>query len=116
MIAVSYDKELDVAIYNVEGDIVFSKIRDVLDNYYKGTLTKYTIGDYSIASQHNHLAIEQVKQLGQKVLHSSHTRPKGFDLIVAPSPIQHEFARVIRASSGITGQAFKKSDFKFIST
>jgi hypothetical protein len=113
MITVSYNKELDATIYTVEGDVVFSEVRDIIENYYnKGALTKYTIGDYSKANPGRHMTIEEAQQLGRKVMAFANARPNGFDLIVVPGILQHELANMFKAFAEITGKTSPKLGFK----
>ena len=112
MIKVILDKELDAAIYTVEGDVEYSEICDVINKYYKGPLTKYTIGDYSKANPGKHLTAEETKQLGLQVQTLSNARPNGFDLLVVPGIVQYGVARVYRAYSEFTGTNTPKLTLK----
>ena len=46
---VTYNHELDLAIYTFGGEIVFDDVFEAIRQYYQGKLTKYTLWDFSAA-------------------------------------------------------------------
>jgi hypothetical protein len=101
MITVSHDKELDAAIYTIEGDVEYAEVRDAIDRYYKGALTKYTIWDYSKANRGKHLTGDETQKLGIQVSSLGVARPQGFDLLIVPNIVQYGLARMYQAYSEI---------------
>jgi len=108
MITIYLDKELDTLIYTVVGDVVYAEIRDVIDTYYKGKLTKYTIGDYSQANPTKHLSGEETQQLGLQVKSLAAKRPNGIDLLVVPGIVQYGVARMYKTYSEMPGNGAQK--------
>jgi len=94
MIINAYNKELDAAIYTIEGDVEYTEIRDAIDNYYRGMITKYTIWDYSKASPGKHLTGDDTRKIGLQVHALGKARPDGVDLIVVPGIVQYGIARI----------------------
>ena len=105
MIKVFHDKDMDTVIYAIEGDIEYFEIHDAIEKYYKGSLTKYTIGDYSKANPGKHLTVDELRLLSLQVTALGAARPHGFDLIVAPGILQYGVARIFKAYAEITGKS-----------
>ncbi|MBN1824020.1 MAG: hypothetical protein JW803_06860 [Endomicrobiales bacterium] len=103
-IGVTHDKEFDIAIYTLEGDVTYADIRDAIDEYYDGKLTKYTLWDFSMMDLPKNFTGEHARLLGGQVNTLGKERPEGaVDLIIVPDIVQFGLARVYAAYSEFFG-------------
>jgi len=84
----------------MEEGAVYTDIHDAIEEYYSGTLTKYTIWDFSNMKK-KHLASEDAIKLGQLVNAAGKARKGGFDIIVVPGLVQYGMARIYAAYAAI---------------
>jgi hypothetical protein len=101
-ITVSVDQEWDIAIYTLEGDITYSEIRDAIDQYYRGMLTRYTLWDFSAVVFEQELTSQEIQQLARQVSAAGDVRRGGFDVIVVPSILKYGLARMYAAYTEYT--------------
>ena len=92
-IKVYFDKELDVAEYKVEGTLTYQELHDAIDQYYKGTLTKYTMWDFTETDAEKFWKNE-VRQIVNQVDSALKARKNCYDLIVVPGLIQFGVAMI----------------------
>ena len=105
-IKVFIDKELDVAEFRVEGILTYQELRDAIARYYSGTLTKYTVWDFTNADVKN-FRNNELMQIGNQVNLAGKAREKCFDVIIVPGLIHYGLARVY---AGYSEAIQKKSD------
>ena len=92
-IRVTIDKQWDVAVYNFEGDVTFTDVRDAIIEYYNGPLTKYTFWDFSDTNV-NKVSNAELKQLGDLVSKLGSARKGCFDTVVVPGLLKYGMARI----------------------
>jgi hypothetical protein len=111
-ITVTLNRELDAIIYTLEEGVDYNEIRDMIAEFYKGTLTKYTVWDWTKV-QKKHLSSEETTKLGQQVSVAGKARAGGYDLIVVPGLLQYGLARIYAVYAGTTAlkvNIFRKLD------
>ena len=87
------DKELDVAEYKFEGELVYSELRDAIMHYYNGTPTKYTVWDFTNTDVKK-IRNNELMQIGNQVSQGGKTRDKCYDVIIVPGLIHYGLARI----------------------
>ena len=100
-VRVEIDKNLDITIHTLEGAVTYTETRDAIDKYYKGTLTKYTIWDFSKASQNIQFTFDELRALGSQTSKLGKARPEGYDLIIVSNVLDYGFARVYSGYSQV---------------
>ncbi len=77
----------------MEGEISYEELREAIDLYYRGDLTKYTIWDFT-AAEIGKLNNVDIKKLGTQVSVSGKARRGCIDLIVVSGLLKYGLARV----------------------
>ncbi len=77
-------QELNATVFTLEPDAVYTDMRDGIDEFYRGELSKYMLLDFSKLDKH--LTSEEVMKIGQQMRRLGKSRKGGFDLIVVPGP------------------------------
>ena len=90
---VSIDKELDIAEYRFEGEIVYSELRDSIKQYYSGTLTKYTVWDFSATNVQN-VRNSEIMTIANQVSVAGQARDNCFDVIIVSELFKYGLARI----------------------
>jgi hypothetical protein len=107
-ITIETDKDLDVAIYTLKGDLLYGELRSAVVDYYNGTLTKYTIWDFSESNLAQFITGMEAWDLASLVTRLGKARPDGFDLIIASGVIQSGIARMYNTFFNIVGRGSTK--------
>jgi hypothetical protein len=92
-ITVFIDKELDIAEFMVQGVLTYQELRGTIEQYYKGTLTKYTVWDFTDTDIQK-IWKNQVLLIGRQVDIFGNARDKCFDVIIAPDIIHYGLAMI----------------------
>lgn len=90
---ISYDLQLDIAVYKFQGELAHSDIRDAITKYYSGNLTKYTIWDFSGTDVHN-IRNSELLQVGNQVALAGKARNNCYDVIIVSDIIKYGLARI----------------------
>jgi len=112
MISISYDKELDAAIFTFAGDRDYAEVCAAITEYYKGPLTKYTLWDFTKVDNSKQLSSEETQKIGLHAESYKHFRPNGVDILVVPSLLQYGLARMYFGYSEKYGDKTKKAKTK----
>jgi hypothetical protein len=99
-ITLQYDKVLDAVMYTIEGDLEYSELAEAINEYYKGTMTKYTVWDFSAANLR--FLDEETKKLAVQVCALGKARRGGYDLLVVSGVLKYALARVYAVYSELT--------------
>ena len=101
----SIDADLDAAIFTMEGEVGGAEILNAIDSYYKGTLTKYTLWDYTKVNKNKHLTNADIVKIGKEIDAEGKARDGSFDLIVVPDLQEYGLSRIY-ASYGEVGKKY----------
>ena len=96
-IEIEIDKELDMTVFTVAGEIPFTRVLGAVKEYYKGKLTKYTLWDFSGADLAKYFTGAEARELGSLVSVYGKNRPGGFDLIIVTGLLPFGLARMYAA-------------------
>ena len=89
------DKQLNAAIYTLEKDAGCSDMMDELNAYYKGTLTKYVVLDFTRIEKH--LTNNEIIKIADKMKLLGKARRGGYDIVVVRGLLQYGLARIYSA-------------------
>ena len=87
------DKILDVADYKFDGELVYSALRDAINQYYGGAPTKYTVWDFTNTDV-SKFRNSELMQIGNQVGLAGKARDNCYDVIIVPGLIHYGLARV----------------------
>lgn len=94
-----YNEDYDIAVFNIKGIITYPEMKDIIDVYYGGQLTKYTIFDFTEADVKQHFTTHEAQLLGGQVQRLGITRKNAVDVIIVPDLFQYGLARIYAAYS-----------------
>lgn len=99
-VSITKNNDINMAVYSFEGDTAYDGIREEIDRYYSGPLSKYKICDFtksdlSVSSREVVLLAEQIRLRGR-------ARRGCYDAIVVPSLLYYGFARMYVAYAEYT--------------
>ena len=97
-----YNKEFDVMVYTLEGAITYAEMLEAINGYYKGTLTKYTVWDFTNANMLKYFTTDEIKMLAQLVRSLGEARKGGLDALVVPGLLKFGLARMYGVYSDMT--------------
>jgi hypothetical protein len=93
-ITIEIDKDLDMATYTLNGELLYSELRAAVVDYYNGKLTKYTIWDFSESNLAQYISSIEAIELASLVDRLGKARPGGVDLIIISGLLQYGIARI----------------------
>jgi hypothetical protein len=96
------DTNLDIAIYALAGDVSYEDVRNTIEEYYNGKLTKYTVWDFSKVVLFNLITLSEVKLLERLVAEHSKKRPGCFDVLVVPDTFKYGLAKMYSAYAQVS--------------
>jgi len=101
-ITIEIDKDLDIAIYTLRGDLLYSELRAAVVDYYNGKPTKYTIWDFSASNLAHYVTGIEARELASLVTRLGKARPGGFDMIIVSGVLQYGIARMYTSYADTT--------------
>jgi len=102
-ITIDVDKDLDLATYTINGELLYSELRSAVVDYYNGKLTKYIIWDFSGSNLTQYITGMKAWDLASLVTRLGKARPGGFDLLIVSGVTQYGIARMYTSFIEITG-------------
>jgi len=91
-------------VFTILGSPDYAEISGIIDKYFKGVLTKYTIWDFSKAEPKKHLTSDEAKKLGLQVKSYTDKHPGRIDILIVPGILQHGLARIFQSYSAAAGK------------
>lgn len=101
MISLTIDKEWNIALHVLRGDVDYTEIHAAIEQFYKGTLTRYTIWDFTDAVV-DRLTIGDIQRLGSEVSTAGKARLYGADVLIVSNQLKFGFARIYAAYADLT--------------
>ena len=99
-LTLSVNKELDITIYTASGEVNYEEICEVINDHYKGPLTKYVILDYSAPSANSILTPGEVRLLAKLVCEKRKAQP-GYCAFIVSDSVKYERARIFAAHTEV---------------
>jgi len=86
------DKKLNAVVYTLDKDAGCSDMLEELEAYYKGSLTKYVVVDFTGIIKH--LTNDEIKKIADRMKLLGKARRGGYDVVVVKGLLQYGLARI----------------------
>jgi len=110
-INVYFDSEKDLTSFTVIGEVGVEEVRNMIQNFYDGTITKNVIWDLSESNLAN-LTSSEIYSIAHTPRKYAHKRAGGKTAIVAPSDITFGLTRMYELMTELQNLPFKTQPFK----
>lgn len=88
-------EEIDTTIFELQGDAVYIDMKEGIDEFYNGKLTKYAIFDFEKLKKH--LSSDEITLIAKQMSTLGKVREHGFDFIIVPTLLQYGLGRMYYA-------------------